>query len=99
MSLRVMNWVWEHSTAKGSELLLLLDIADAADDQGRNAFPSISTLAAKTRMSRRTVQRPAPRPRRPEWCAATATSPPDCAQTRTACRTAAPRATRATANG
>jgi len=52
-----MNWVWEHSTAKGSELLLLLAIADAADDQGRNAFPSISTLAAKTRMSRRTVQR------------------------------------------
>jgi len=52
-----MNWVWEHSSAKGSELLLLLAIADAADDQGRNAFPSISTLAAKTRMSRRTVQR------------------------------------------
>src|SRR6266540_4691977 len=57
VSIRVMNWVWEHSTAKGSELLLLLAIADAADDHGRNAFPSISTLAAKTRMSRRTVQR------------------------------------------
>jgi len=57
MSIRVMNWVWEHSTAKGSELLLLLAIADAADDQGRNAFPSIGTLAAKTRMCRRTVQR------------------------------------------
>jgi hypothetical protein len=57
MSIKVMNWVWEHSTAKGSELLLLLAIADTADDRGRNAFPSISTLAGKTRMSRRTVQR------------------------------------------
>lgn len=57
MSIKVMNWVWEHSTAKGSELLLLLAIADTADDGGRNAFPSISTLAGKTRMSRRTVQR------------------------------------------
>jgi len=57
MSIKIMNWVWEHSTAKGSELLLLLAIADAADDQGRNAFPSISTLSGKTRMSRRTVQR------------------------------------------
>jgi hypothetical protein len=57
VSIKVMNWVWEHSTAKGSELLLLLAIADTADDRGRNAFPSISTLAGKTRMSRRTVQR------------------------------------------
>jgi len=57
MSIKIMNWVWEYSTAKGSELLLLLAIADAADDQGRNAFPSISTLSGKTRMSRRTVQR------------------------------------------
>lgn len=57
MSIKIMNWVWEHSTAKGSELLLLLAIADTADDRGRNAFPSISTLAGKTRMSRRTVQR------------------------------------------
>lgn len=57
MSIKVMNWVWEHSTAKGSELLLLLAIADTADDRGRNAFPSIATLAGKTRMSRRTVQR------------------------------------------
>jgi DNA-binding MarR family transcriptional regulator len=52
-----MNWVWENSPAKGTELLLLLAIADAADDQGGNAFPSVNTLARKTRMSRRTVQR------------------------------------------
>ncbi len=57
MSIRVMNWVWEHSAAKGTERLLLLAIADAADDTGRNAFPSIDTLARKIVMSPRTVQR------------------------------------------
>lgn len=57
MSVHAQNWVWEHSSASGSELLMLLALADAADDQGRNAFPSVATLARKTRMARRTVQR------------------------------------------
>ena len=57
MSIRTMNWVWEHSPAAGNELLLLLAIADNADDSGGNAWPSIGTLAAKTRLSDRTVQR------------------------------------------
>jgi DNA-binding transcriptional ArsR family regulator len=57
VSIRVMNWVWEHSAAKGTERLLLLAIADAADDTGRNAFPSVDTLARKIVMSPRTVQR------------------------------------------
>jgi hypothetical protein len=57
VSIRVMNWVWEHSTAKGTERLLLLAIADSADDTGRNAFPSVETLAHKIVMSPRTVQR------------------------------------------
>src|ERR1044072_9077547 len=52
-----MTWVWEHSWVKGSELLLLLAIADHADDQGRNAWPSIARLAERTRVDRRTVQR------------------------------------------
>ncbi|GAA4851289.1 hypothetical protein GCM10025787_38080 [Saccharopolyspora rosea] len=57
MSLRVMNWVWENSPAKGTELLMLLAIADNAADDGTNAFPSVSTLARKTRLDQRTVQR------------------------------------------
>ena len=55
MSLRMMTLVWEKSQHKGSELLLLLAIADNANDQGI-AYPSIKTLTKKTRMSRRTVQ-------------------------------------------
>lgn len=57
MSVRAQNWVWEHSPAAGTELLMLLALADAADDYGRNAFPSVATLARKTRMTRRSVQR------------------------------------------
>lgn len=57
MSIKVMNWVWDHSPAKGTELLMLLAIADNAADDGSNAFPSVSTLARKTRLDERTVQR------------------------------------------
>lgn len=56
MSIRMMNDVWKYAPAKGSELLLLLAIADFADDDGRNAWPSMSTLAKKTRLSERAVR-------------------------------------------
>ncbi|MGM1058949.1 helix-turn-helix domain-containing protein [Saccharothrix sp. Mg75] len=52
-----MTWVWEHAEAAGTDLLLMLAIADSADDQGRNAWPSISDLSRKTRLDERTVQR------------------------------------------
>lgn len=52
-----MTWVWDRSDASGADLLLLLAIADCADDTGRNAWPSTGTLARKTRVSERTVQR------------------------------------------
>lgn len=55
MSIAVMTHVWKHSQQKGSYLLTLLAIADYADDNGR-AYPSIKTLAAKTRLSERNVQ-------------------------------------------
>lgn len=48
MSVRSMARVWEGSRHSGSELLMLLAIADFADDDGR-AYPSITTLAAKCR--------------------------------------------------
>lgn len=48
MSVRAMARVWEGSRHSGSELLMLLAIADFADDNGR-AYPSITTLAAKCR--------------------------------------------------
>jgi hypothetical protein len=52
MSVRTMARVWEHSQHSGSELLMLLAIADFADDEGR-AYPSVDKLAQKCRMSSR----------------------------------------------
>lgn len=56
MSIRIMSQVWEHSNAEGSELLLLLAIADYANNKGE-AWPSITTLAEKCRLSRRQIIR------------------------------------------
>lgn len=56
MSIRIMTQVWAHSQQKGSALLLLLAIADFADDDGE-AWPGIPTLAKKIRMSERQTVR------------------------------------------
>lgn len=50
-----MRDVWKFSPAKGSELLLLLAIADNANHH-RIAWPGIDHLAGKTRLSRRQTQ-------------------------------------------
>jgi hypothetical protein len=50
MSVRTLNRVWEASRQTGGALLVLLAIADFADDDGL-AYPSISTLARKARLS------------------------------------------------
>jgi hypothetical protein len=52
-----MNWVWESSNTVGTDRLVLLAIADRASDEGMDAWPSIGTLARKTRLHDRTVQR------------------------------------------
>jgi hypothetical protein len=49
-----MNWVWEHSPVQAGSLLVLLAIADYADDRGES-YPSIESLARKARMSERNV--------------------------------------------
>ncbi len=55
MAIRTMSLVWDHSTLGGTELLLLLAIADFADETGR-AWPSVATLAKKIRMSERNAR-------------------------------------------
>lgn len=54
MSVRIWATVWTSSRHSGSELLMLLALADFADDEGL-AYPSIATLARKCRMSTRNV--------------------------------------------
>lgn len=57
MSVKVMAWVWDHSEAKGMARLVLLAIADHADDERWSAWPSVARIAAKVKISERTVQR------------------------------------------
>jgi hypothetical protein len=51
-----MAAVWDHSTTEGVDRLVLLALADHADHDGY-AWPSVSRLAAKCRVDRRTVFR------------------------------------------
>lgn len=55
MSIAVMSAIWEHSECKGSELLVMLALADFATDDGRS-WPSVERLAKKTRLSERNVR-------------------------------------------
>lgn len=45
-----MSRVWDYSQAKGTPLLVLLSLADFADDEGE-CWPSISTIAKKCRLA------------------------------------------------
>jgi hypothetical protein len=48
--------VIEKSSQKGSNLLVLLMIANHADTTGRNAYPAVTTLAGESRLSERGVR-------------------------------------------
>lgn len=56
MSIRAMHYVWEHSTTTGSQRLMLLAIADAANDEGI-CFPGVGTLAEKVNTTERNAQK------------------------------------------
>jgi DNA replication protein DnaC len=56
MSIKAMTNIWDHSAQKGSKLLLLLAIADHADEYAF-AWPGVKALAAKIRMSERHTKR------------------------------------------
>lgn len=57
MSHQAQTWVINHSRHKGSNLLVMLLIANHAHSDGSNAFPSLDTLAAEARMSVRQIAR------------------------------------------
>ncbi len=52
-----MTAVWDSGCYSGGTLLLLLALADIAGDDGSRVFPSIATLAKKTRLDERSVRR------------------------------------------
>jgi hypothetical protein len=52
-----MSWVWEFSRSKATARLVLLAIADHANGDGLDAYPSMGQLIHKTALSERAVQR------------------------------------------
>ena len=56
MSIKLMSHVWAESGQRGGALIVLLAIADFANDDGQ-AYPSIKTLADKSRLSESQVHR------------------------------------------
>lgn len=56
MSIKVMAAVWEIEGIDSSECLVLMALADHADDRGR-CYPSIARLAKRTKLSDRGVQK------------------------------------------
>lgn len=69
MSVKVSSWVWHEATSEvsGNELILLLALADVADDHGRCRFVDDESaltydgLAEKVRVDRRTIERLIPK--------------------------------------
>ena len=56
MSVKIMSAVWNMPDLDASERLVMLSLADHADDQGR-CYPSIRRLCERTSMSDRGVQK------------------------------------------
>lgn len=56
MSIKLMSAVWERSDISSTQKLVLLALADWANDEGL-CWPSIDRLAQKTGMAGRSVQR------------------------------------------
>lgn len=69
MSVKVSSWVWHDATQEvnGNELILLLALADVADDFGRCRYVdeesalTYDSLARKVRVDRRTIERLIPK--------------------------------------
>lgn len=56
MSFKVTNWVWARSESRNGARLVMLALADRADDNGF-AWPSVDDLAERTKLSPRAVQK------------------------------------------
>jgi hypothetical protein len=56
VSVQAISWVLEHSKSELGSRLVLISIANAALDDGTGAWPSVATLAQKSKLSERQVR-------------------------------------------
>lgn len=56
MSVHVSSWVWKHSRASGNDLLVMVALADIANDEGM-CWPSVKFVATRCKISTDTVRR------------------------------------------
>lgn len=57
MSIDALDWVFRASKSTGSDRLVLLSIANHADENGASSFPSVKRIADETRLSERAIRR------------------------------------------
>lgn len=56
MSIKIMTEVWESANVDQGTLLVLLALADSADDSTRSCYPGVEGLSRKSRLGERQVQ-------------------------------------------
>ncbi|MFY0633660.1 MAG: hypothetical protein JXQ91_07605 [Vannielia sp.] len=56
MSIEVMREVWKYAQVDQGTLLVLLALADSADEETRTCYPGVKSLSKKSRLSERQVQ-------------------------------------------
>lgn len=56
MSIKIMTEVWHSAPVEQGALLVLLALADSADDSTRTCYPGIAAIASKCRLSERQAQ-------------------------------------------
>lgn len=57
MSIKLMTRVWEHGPDDRTETMVLLALADRANDDGTSCFPSVAEVSQRSRLSRRGTQK------------------------------------------
>lgn len=57
MSIKLMTKVWEHGPEDRTETMVLLALADRANDDGSSCYPSMADVAQRARLSRRGAQK------------------------------------------
>jgi len=52
MSIKLMTQVWEHGPEDQTETMVLLALADRANDEGTSCYPSLTEISQRCRLSR-----------------------------------------------